>query len=631
MAVKTFVVPKTGADSIGLCSEPRIAPENVVGQLPSGTRLELVEQGEYWQACKVYLSAAFANADNGLYVVVNEGDNLADIRSAPSSHRLAAVGDLRHGRRLEFIERVGDWLTARVYVRTHWAELINEGEPEPEAPEADGVDAPVGTPPERAADKLWPGLWYDATGFAVRYRGSPAPGAYHTGADLNLPDNRDAFAPCYAPATGIVRVAKAFPVWGNIIVIEHRVPDGTRFWSRLAHLDNMLVLPEQIVKRGDLVGHIGNAFGRYAYHLHFDLAKIDLGKSPDDWPGNDLARVQRSYFSPFDFIKAHRSPKPWAPTIVKLGLHDLEGGLWMKQTGLKGVCLALATVRDQPIQLDFTGLAQAGVDVLLRIGYGYADGTGTLAPPEHLKDFEKAVAVTLNEAKGVGVAHYGNEINNPSESPGWDSSKSQPGPKYYALTPDYYVSSYNRVWSAIRSDVKLGPAPLDPYFGPAFSFLKFTSDNREWWRVILEGITGAEALFLHSKTQSNDPAEVDSAARFSHDPLRWQHLHFRAIETYLAEVPSRFKSRPVYITEANPQRITVNRLGWQPDNTAWINACVGYLRVWNADPQHQPIVGVVFYRWANDEWALADKQLILDRIAAQAQELAKATPEPSQW
>ena len=45
MAVKTFVVPKTGADSIGLCSEPRIAPENVVGQLPSGTRLELVEQG----------------------------------------------------------------------------------------------------------------------------------------------------------------------------------------------------------------------------------------------------------------------------------------------------------------------------------------------------------------------------------------------------------------------------------------------------------------------------------------------------------------------------------------------------------------------------------------------------------
>ena len=44
----------------------------------------------------------------------------------------------------------------------------------------------------------------------------------------------------------------------------------------------------------------------------------------------------------------------------------------MKRNNLKGVCLALAQVQEQPLQLDFSDLANAGITVLLRVGYGYA-------------------------------------------------------------------------------------------------------------------------------------------------------------------------------------------------------------------------------------------------------------------
>ncbi len=65
-------------------------------------------------------------------------------------------------------------------------------------------------------------------------------------------------------------------------------------------------------------------------------------------------------------------------------MHDAEDGDWMKQNGIKGVCLVLAQVQDQSVPLDFSGLANAGITVLLRVGYGYADGTGTIAPPDKL-------------------------------------------------------------------------------------------------------------------------------------------------------------------------------------------------------------------------------------------------------
>jgi murein DD-endopeptidase MepM/ murein hydrolase activator NlpD len=621
MAQRTLILPKAGSGFLNIRSEPRIDAGNIVGALYEGVKLELVEQTSSWYACKVFVSTLVANAADGRFVRVNPGGDFVNLRLAPRLDADTDVGDLKANQQLELIDRFGDWLMARVYVSVAWCDRVTDGAPEPVVPAADGFDAPIGTPAERASLQVWPGAWVDVNSYGTHYELEPGHWAYHTGADLNLPADADAHSPCYAPAAGVVRGAAAYPVWGNLVTIEHQLADGTRLWSRLAHLDDFLVQTDQVVARGQIVGHVGNAFGRYAYHLHYDLARIDLGQSPADWPGDDLARVQRDYYDPLSFTQTHRPNVPRSAARLMIGLHDRDGANWMKQRNLKGVCLVLIDVQEQPAQLDFTDLANAGLTVLLRIGYGYADGRGTLPRPEQLPAFEKAVAATLNAAKGITATHYCNEINNGSEAPGWDPIHGQPGPNYFPLTPDYYLASYNRVWFSIRTDVKLGPAPLDPYYGPPFPYLGWSSDNREWWRAILRGIAGADALFLHSKTQTNNQAEIWSDDKFTNDPLRWQYLNFRAVEPYLAEVPDAYKSLPVYISEANPQRKINGALGWEDSSTLWITDCVNYLKTWNAGVGHQPITGAIFYRWAHDEWALQSKTVLLNRIEGEAQKL----------
>ncbi len=170
---------------------------------------------------------------------------------------------------------------------------------------ADVFDSPVGTPEERASLQVWPGQWIDATGYNAWYNG----GQYHTGADLNLNApawDSDAHAPVYAVANGTVVFAAGLPVWGNVVVVKHLLQDESCVWSRYAHLEQMMVQPGDLVERGQQIGAIGNANGRYPFHLHFDIARIDLGARPGDWPGVNPGRVLRDYVDPLKFILGHR-------------------------------------------------------------------------------------------------------------------------------------------------------------------------------------------------------------------------------------------------------------------------------------------------------------------------------------
>jgi hypothetical protein len=624
MAIRSFIVPKADSGAVNLRTSGKVDPGNLVGTITPGVRVEYVMQSGSWFVGKVYVSTQGAEAINGQVIRPKTFNDFVNIRTSPAVENNTDVGDLKQGQQLELISASSDWLVGRIYVSSAWCDIVTEGQPDVIVPVADGFDAPIGSPQERAGWQVWPGAWIDATPFGTDYTATGRL-AYHTGADLNLPDDLDALAPVYAAAAGVVRAAAAYPTWGNLIVVEHKLNDGTSIWTRYAHLNDMGVLPNQVVARGQLIGHIGNAFSRYAYHLHYDVAVIDLGKNPADWPGDDRGRVMRDYVDPLAFTQTHRPPQAKPKTSVSIGLHDREGGDWMKDNGVKGVCVALVQVQDQPVSLDFTALANAGITVLVRIGYGYADGTGTIAPPDRLAAFEDAVAQTLNNAQGVTASHYCNEINNASEAPGWNPKVNAPGPNYFALTPDYYIQSYNRVWYKIGTAVKLGPAPLDPYYGPPFPYLKYSSNNRDWWTAIMNGIAGADALFLHSKTQDNNPDNIRSNARFGSEPLTWQYFHFRTIETALVNVPDRFKTLPVYITEANPQIKGDKVPGWEVNNSKWITECVNYVQSWNAMVGTQPITGLVFYRWQNDWWALDDKPLILNQIKVEAKKLGSGS------
>jgi murein DD-endopeptidase MepM/ murein hydrolase activator NlpD len=188
-------------------------------------------------------------------------------------------------------------------------------------------DAPVGTAEERAAEELWPGAWFDATGFNVPYPPAMRRADFHTGADLNLniPHwNADAHALVYAVCFGFVAFAGSLPVWGKVIVVKHQLENDEAIWSRYAHLETIKVGLSQMVQRGDPLGMIGNAEGTQAYHLHFDMARVNLGQHPGDWPGSERMRLVRDYVNPLEFIKtrhgseARDHPATPAPADTRL-------------------------------------------------------------------------------------------------------------------------------------------------------------------------------------------------------------------------------------------------------------------------------------------------------------------------
>lgn len=106
--------------------------------------------------------------------------------------------------------------------------------------------------------------WYSATNF-----GETA----HLGEDWNKDSggNSDCGEPVYSIALGkIVYAENAGPGWGNVIIIEHFLEDGSRVESLYGHL-------EEVVKRSgsvgfrEKIGTVGNANGKYLCHLHLEL------------------------------------------------------------------------------------------------------------------------------------------------------------------------------------------------------------------------------------------------------------------------------------------------------------------------------------------------------------------------
>ena len=134
------------------------------------------------------------------------------------------------------------------------------------APRALYFDQPMGT--EHA------GLTYNAQPFMT---------TRHLGDDLNGigGNNSDLDDPVYAVADGNV-VYKGWPSdgWGNVIIILHELPDGRILESFYGHLNRSNAFVGQQVRRGQAIGSVGNAGGRYLAHLHFEMrtgSTLDCG------------------------------------------------------------------------------------------------------------------------------------------------------------------------------------------------------------------------------------------------------------------------------------------------------------------------------------------------------------------
>ncbi len=159
-------------------------------------------------------------------------------------------------------------------------------------PVADGFDFPVAPP--------------DGDGYVDA---QPFGRNAHLGSDWNdvHGGDSDKGAPVYAVALGRVTVAEDFGGgWGNVVRVAHRVRDGRQVHeveSLYAHLDTIEVAVGAAVTRGQRIGTIGTAHGRYGAHLHFELRR-GVGLPLAGGYGEPVGHVD-----PTAFIRGHRPPR----------------------------------------------------------------------------------------------------------------------------------------------------------------------------------------------------------------------------------------------------------------------------------------------------------------------------------
>lgn len=118
------------------------------------------------------------------------------------------------------------------------------------------------------------------------YRRDPIYGTsrFHEGMDFSAAVG----TPVYATGDGTVKSAGWESGYGNSIDINH----GFNYLTRYAHLSEILVRAGQQVKRGDLIGKVGNTGKSTGPHLHYEVRLRGVPQNPVNYYFMDLTPAE---------------------------------------------------------------------------------------------------------------------------------------------------------------------------------------------------------------------------------------------------------------------------------------------------------------------------------------------------
>lgn len=120
-----------------------------------------------------------------------------------------------------------------------------------------------------------------ASGYGYRVHPIYKSVKFHKGLDFSATRGTEV----YATGDGKVdRADRRSRGYGNQIIIDH----GFGYKTRYAHLDRYLVRPGTKVKRGELIGYVGNSGQSTAPHLHYEVLKDGSPINPINFFFNDL-------------------------------------------------------------------------------------------------------------------------------------------------------------------------------------------------------------------------------------------------------------------------------------------------------------------------------------------------------
>jgi murein DD-endopeptidase MepM/ murein hydrolase activator NlpD len=94
----------------------------------------------------------------------------------------------------------------------------------------------------------------------------------HTGVDITAPRG----TPIYATADGVVSREQVSAGYGIHILINH----GYSYQTLYGHLSKKVVKPGQKIKRGELIGYVGNTGQSMGPHLHYEVWKNGTPVNP---------------------------------------------------------------------------------------------------------------------------------------------------------------------------------------------------------------------------------------------------------------------------------------------------------------------------------------------------------------
>jgi hypothetical protein len=148
---------------------------------------------------------------------------------------------------------------------------------------------------------------------ALTYNAQPFRITRHLGDDLNGIGgyNSDLGDAVWSAADGlVVFCGEAGVGWGKMVIVACKStppgePEPSVMQAVYAHLADIAVLPGQRVKRGERIGSVGTAEGKYLAHLHFELRR-----GPWVYPGEGYADSGLNRVSPEAWI-AKKLPQAW--------------------------------------------------------------------------------------------------------------------------------------------------------------------------------------------------------------------------------------------------------------------------------------------------------------------------------
>jgi murein DD-endopeptidase MepM/ murein hydrolase activator NlpD len=100
--------------------------------------------------------------------------------------------------------------------------------------------------------------------------------SFHQGLDISAAPGKA----IHATADGVVVKAGRLGELGNAVVVSH----GYGLSTRYGHMSRIAARPGQRVRRGDVIGYVGNTGRSTGYHLHYEVHK-------DGEPVNPLAYI----------------------------------------------------------------------------------------------------------------------------------------------------------------------------------------------------------------------------------------------------------------------------------------------------------------------------------------------------